>query len=101
MPAAEPISVERMEEAERRAWPAIEASTARQRNLDDALAYVANTLARLAESQIKTEERFRDIEEQFRETDARIEKHSRETDARIEKLVIAIGEFMRNGKTKE
>jgi predicted nucleic acid-binding Zn-ribbon protein len=76
--------------------------------LEDALAYVGTSLARLAEAQMKTEERFKDIEERFldlerhsRETDERIEKLGRETDARIEKLVIAIGEFLRNGKNKQ
>jgi predicted nucleic acid-binding Zn-ribbon protein len=101
--------IERLEESERRAWSVIETLGTRQNNLDDALAYVGSSLARLAEAQMKTEERFKDIEERFldlekhsRETDDRIEKHSRETealiaklgretDARIEKLVIAIG----------
>jgi hypothetical protein len=39
----------------------------------------------LTEAQIKTEERFRETDQRFRDTDARIEK-----------LVVAIGEFLRN-----
>jgi len=58
---------------ERRAWAAIEALAEKQAKLDD-------VLATLAESQVRTKERFR------------------ETDARIEKLVSAIGEFLSNGK---
>ena len=58
---------------ERCAWAAIEALAEKQAELDD-------VLATLAESQVRTKERFR------------------ETDARIEKLVSAIGEFLSNGK---
>jgi predicted nucleic acid-binding Zn-ribbon protein len=105
--AEEPISrVEGMEEAERRAWLAIEASTARRKNLEDALAKVANSMARLEEAQRKAEEYFRErekksretavrLENQSRETEAKLEKLARETDARIAGLAIAIGELMR------
>jgi chromosome segregation ATPase len=65
--------VSRLEESENRAWTAIEALAEKQARLDDAL-------VTLADAQIKTEQRFR------------------ETDARIEKLVVAIGEFLRNGR---
>jgi hypothetical protein len=50
----------------------------KQARLDDAL-------VALTDAQIKTEERFRETDQRFRETDARIEK-----------LVVAIGEFLRN-----
>jgi hypothetical protein len=41
----------------------------------------------------ETDERLR---QQGREADERIRQHARETDERIDKLVIAIGEFIRN-----
>ena len=44
-----------------------------------------NLMEVLAESQIKTEQRFRETDQRFRDTDARIEK-----------LVSAIGEFLRD-----
>jgi hypothetical protein len=50
----------------------------KQARLDDVLVV-------LTEAQIKTEERFRETDERFRDTDARIGK-----------LVVAIGEFLRN-----
>jgi hypothetical protein len=50
----------------------------KQAKLDDVLVV-------LTEAQIKTEERFRETDQRFRDTDARIEK-----------LVVAIGEFLRN-----
>jgi len=51
-----------------------------------------DVLVVLTDAQIKTEERFRETDQRFRETDQRF----RDTDARIEKLVVAIGEFLRN-----
>jgi methyl-accepting chemotaxis protein len=39
---------------------------------------------------------FQETERRMRETDERIRQHARETDERIDKLVIAIGEFIRN-----
>jgi hypothetical protein len=57
----------------------------KQARLDDVLVV-------LTDAQIKTEERFRETDQRFRETDQRF----RDTDARIEKLVVAIGEFLRN-----
>jgi len=50
----------------------------KQARLDDVLVV-------LTEAQIKTEERFRETDQRFRDADARIEK-----------LVVAIGEFLRN-----
>jgi chromosome segregation ATPase len=91
MPDKLSARLERLEESEQRAWAAIEAVADRQASLDNALAAVAESLVRLAEAQIKTDEHIR-------ETDARVERLGRETDARIEKLVSAMGEFLRNGK---
>ena len=50
----------------------------KQARLDDVLVV-------LTEAQIKTEEHFRETDQRFRDADARIEK-----------LVVAIGEFLRN-----
>ncbi len=60
--------------------------------LADKQAKLDDVVVVLADAQIKTEARFRETDERFRKTDERF----RETDARIEKLVVAIGEFLRN-----
>ncbi|HXM41436.1 MAG TPA: hypothetical protein VN924_09295 [Bryobacteraceae bacterium] len=49
-------------------------------------------LGRLRGAQIKTEEQFRDTDWLSCATDER----SRDLDARVERLVVAIGEFLRN-----
>ena len=64
----------------------------KQARLDDVLVVLAEAQIKLAEAQIKTEQQFRETDERFRKTDERF----RDTDARIEKLVVAIGEFLRN-----
>ena len=92
--------VMRLEEGAGRAWAAIETLAHRQTALHD-------SLATLVDAQIKTEERFREtdarLEKLARETDARFRETDgrfRETDVRIEKLVSAIGDFLRNGRTQ-
>jgi hypothetical protein len=70
------MRITRLEESEGRAWKAIESLAEKQEKLDDAL-------VALLESQIKTEERFR-------ETDARMRELASSMDERIGKLVSAI-----------
>ena len=58
-----------------------------------------DVLVLLAEAHIKTEERFQEVGQRFRDTDARIATSSKALDERIGKLVSAIGELVRrNGK---
>lgn len=60
-----------------RAFTAIEALADKQAKLDDTTALLAGAQVRLAEAQVKNEERFR------------------ATDERIDRLTSAIGEFIR------
>jgi len=105
MPAKLSDRVERLEENERRVWRVIEAVADKQQKLDD-------TMALLADAQLKNEERFKETDRRFQETDKRfqdiearfkdLEARFRETDQRfrhlderIEHLVSAIGEMIR------
>jgi hypothetical protein len=51
---------------------------------------------RMRETDQRMREGFRQTEERFRETDERDRRRSREFDERVDKLVVAIGEFIRN-----
>jgi predicted nucleic acid-binding Zn-ribbon protein len=89
MPEKLSTRVGQLEEAEKRAWNAIERLADKQTELD-------GVMETLAEAQIKTEERFRTIAAENKERDSA-------ADARIERLVSAIGELIRrtpNGSTK-
>jgi len=76
----------------RRAFIAIEALTEKEKKLDDVLVVLAKAQIATQQSMQETERRFQETDKRFEETDRR----GREIDARIEKLVIAIGEMLRN-----
>jgi predicted transcriptional regulator len=92
MPQTLNTRVTSLEESMRRAFIAIEALTEKEKKLDDVLVVLAKAQIATQQSMQETERRFQETDKRFEETDRR----GREIDARIEKLVIAIGEMLRN-----
>jgi citrate synthase len=82
-----------------RAFNAIEALTEKEKKLDDVLVLLTEAQIATQQSLQETERRFQETERRFQETDKRFretDQRFRETDARVDKLVIAIGELLRN-----
>jgi hypothetical protein len=80
-----------------------ELATETRRGFDQVAAQFAAATKRMDEDRSRTEEQFRETDAQMRKTDERMRQmarenaqRSRELDDRVDKLVLAIGELIRN-----
>ena len=73
-----------------------ELATETRRGFDQVAARFEAATKRMDEDQARTEERFRETDERMREMARQNSQRSRELDDRVDKLVLAIGELIRN-----